>query len=137
MRFLVKTQRHTYLMQNSISDRMQVTRNLHYFFSSRFLNFYGVVSDQKLPKLYYRVLRIFENLWTFNNILGVIQVLRYHFLAIFYPPVTMLLPSAYPPVVTLPPSTLRNLIPKGQFIENMCIFMFFAKFYKPCSCKII
>jgi len=76
-------QKHTYLMQNSISDRMQVTRSPHYFFSSRFFDFYGVVSDQKLPKLYYRVLRIFENLWTFNDILGLFIGLKAQF-SVYY-----------------------------------------------------
>jgi len=52
-------QKHTYLMQNSISDRMQVTRSHHYFFSSRFFNFCRVVYDQELTKLYYVVLTIF------------------------------------------------------------------------------
>ena len=72
--------------------------------------------------------KIWESLNTIR--IGAIQVLRYHFLTIFLPPppcyhpVTIGLP---PPVVTLPPSTLRNLIPKGQFIKNMCIFMFFCK----------
>ena len=57
-------------MQNSISDRMQVTRSYHYFFSSRYFNFCRVGYDQELTKIVLQGAKNFDNFWTFYDILG-------------------------------------------------------------------